>query len=97
MESALHSGSADRDGPDEVRDILADRARRLGQSLQGYLLELVKSEAERAGNVALLQRFEDRDDGAASTMGDTVRERDAERAARDAGLGLDQDGPGAAT
>jgi len=45
----------------------------------------------------LLQRFEDRDDGAASTMADTVRERDTERAARDAQLGLPADGPGAAT
>ncbi|MFI0814793.1 hypothetical protein ACH4TX_06300 [Streptomyces sp. NPDC021098] len=86
-----------RDVPDEVRDILADRARQLGQSLQGYLLELVKSEAERAGNVALLQRFEDRDDGAASTMAETVRERGTEREARDARLGPGPDAPEATT
>lgn len=96
MENACMVALQIRDVPDDVRDILADRARQLGQSLQGYLLELVKNEAERAGNIALLQRFEDRDDGAASTMAETVRERDAERDARDAGLGLPPDGPGAA-
>ncbi|MFI0774763.1 hypothetical protein [Streptomyces sp. NPDC021212] len=39
----------------------------------------------------------DRLAGAASAMADTVREREAGRAARDAGLGLDPDDPGAAT
>ncbi|MBW8089069.1 hypothetical protein IGW14_13785 [Streptomyces hygroscopicus subsp. hygroscopicus] len=87
MENACMVALQIRDVPDEVRDILAERARQLGQSLQGYLLELVKSEAERAGNVALLQRFEGRSDGAESSMSETVRELDAGRAARDAGLG----------
>lgn len=77
-----------RDVPDEVRDILAERARQLGQSLQGYLLDLVRSEAERAGNIALLQRFEGRSDGAGTSMGETVRELDADRADRGAEFGL---------
>ncbi|WP_262702891.1 MULTISPECIES: hypothetical protein [Streptomyces] len=84
-----------RDVPDEVRDILAERARQLGQSLQGYLLDLVKHEAERAGNVALLQRFEGRSDGAETSMSETVRELDADRAARAAGPGLSPGEPGA--
>ncbi|MEV6128522.1 hypothetical protein AB0M05_17075 [Streptomyces violaceusniger] len=83
-----------RDVPDEVRDILAERARQLGQSLQGYLLDLVKGEAERAGNVALLQRFEDRSDGAESSMSETVRELDTDRAARATGLGFPPGEPG---
>ncbi|WP_043235419.1 hypothetical protein [Streptomyces violaceusniger] len=83
-----------RDVPDEVRAILAERARQLGQSLQGYLLDLVKNEAERAGNVALLQRFEGRSDGAESSMNETVRELDADRTARAAGLGFSPGEPG---
>ncbi|WP_413801035.1 hypothetical protein [Streptomyces iranensis] len=84
-----------RDVPDEVRDILAERARQLGQSLQGYLLDLVKNDAERAGNVALLQRFESRSDGAETSMSETVRELDTDRAAREAGPGLSPGEPGA--
>ncbi|GAA0933477.1 MULTISPECIES: hypothetical protein [Streptomyces violaceusniger group] len=84
-----------RDVPDEVRDILAERARQLGQSLQGYLLDLVKHEAERAGNVALLQRFEGRSDGVETAVSETVRELDADRAARVAGPGLSPGEPGA--
>ncbi|GAA5064651.1 FitA-like ribbon-helix-helix domain-containing protein [Streptomyces similanensis] len=63
-----------RDVPDEVRAILADRAQQLGQSLQAYLLALVTSEAERANNLTLLKSFEDRTDGADSTMDETVAE-----------------------
>ncbi|MBI0317607.1 hypothetical protein JBF12_32460 [Streptomyces javensis] len=85
MENACMVALQIRDVPDEVRDILAERARQLGQSLQGYLLDLVKNEAERAGNVALLQRFEGRSDGAETSMGETVHELDADRAARAAG------------
>lgn len=95
MENACMVALQIRDVPDEVRDILADRARQLGQSLQGYLLELVKSEAERAGNIALLQRFEGRADGVESARSETVRELDAARAERDAQLGLDTGEPGA--
>ncbi|MGW1886739.1 hypothetical protein [Streptomyces sp. NPDC001970] len=56
-----------RDVSDEVRDVLADRARVLGQSLQAYLLALVTDEASRANNIALLRTFENRADGTRST------------------------------
>ncbi|WP_351232677.1 hypothetical protein [Streptomyces sp. NPDC002133] len=71
-----------RDVPDEVRDILADRAQQLGQSLQAYLLSLVTAEAERANNLALLRSFEDRTDGADSSMDETVAAIESARAER---------------
>jgi len=68
-----------RDVPDEVRDILADRAQQLGQSLQAYLLSLVTDEAQRANNLALLEAFEDRVDGSSGDMGEAVAEIEAAR------------------
>jgi hypothetical protein len=52
-----------RDVPEEVRDALAEMARQRGQSLQAFLLALVEQEARFARNLAVLARFEDRDDG----------------------------------
>jgi hypothetical protein len=43
-----------RDVPGEVRDVLAERARARGQSLQAYLYKLVSDDARRAENVRLL-------------------------------------------
>ena len=43
-----------RDVPDDVRDALAARARAQGQSLQAFLLEVVRREAGFARNQALL-------------------------------------------
>ncbi|MFF9015271.1 hypothetical protein ACF09C_20185 [Streptomyces sp. NPDC014870] len=63
-----------RDVPDEIRDILADRAQQLGQSLQAYLLALVTNEAARANNIALLRSFEDRTDGTRATTAEAVAE-----------------------
>lgn len=80
-----------RDVPDEVRDILNERARQSGRSLQGYLLELVKGEAQRANNLSILRNFENRADGVSGSMDDTVREIDAARAARDADLDAGED------
>lgn len=71
-----------RDVPDEVRDILADRAQQLGQSLQAYLLHLVTDEAARANNIALLRTFESRTDGVDSSAEDTVAEIEAARTER---------------
>ena len=71
-----------RDVPDEVREILADRAQQLGQSLQAYLLRLVTDEASRANNIALLRTFESRTDGVDSSMEDTVAEIEAARTER---------------
>jgi hypothetical protein len=43
-----------RDVPDEVRDMLARRARQRGQSLQAYLLDVITAEALRARNIEVL-------------------------------------------
>jgi antitoxin FitA len=59
-----------RDVPDEVRDALAAQARQRGQSLQAYLLELVRQQAQRANNAALLNRFSGRDDGIRTAPGE---------------------------
>lgn len=76
-----------RDVPDSVRDILTDRAREQGKSLQGFLLELVKNEAERANNLAILRRFEGRTDGSGDDMQKIVQERDTARTERESHLG----------
>lgn len=52
-----------REVPEDVRQALADRAQARGQSLQQFLLTLVTDEARRSVNVAVLDRFENRDDG----------------------------------
>lgn len=75
-----------RDVPEEVRDILAERARAKGQSLQAFLLSLVKDEARRARNVDLLKQFEGRTDGAMLTREEVTREIDELRARREAEL-----------
>lgn len=45
-----------RDVPDEVKDTLAAEARRRGQSVQAYLLELVEQEARLLANAAAFTR-----------------------------------------
>lgn len=63
-----------RDVPEEVRDVLAERARSRGQSMQAFLLALVQAEAARARNAAVLARFANRADGARSAPGQTAAE-----------------------
>lgn len=75
-----------RDVPDDVRDVLAERARSRGQSLQGFLLSLVETEARRARNLGLLDRFDARDDGSRVTAEDIVETLAQVRAERDAQL-----------
>ncbi|MGH3843031.1 MAG: hypothetical protein ACRDS0_16525 [Pseudonocardiaceae bacterium] len=48
---------------DVPEDVLAQRARARGQSLQAFLLWLVEQEARRSRNLAVLDRFADRTDG----------------------------------
>jgi antitoxin FitA len=76
-----------RDVSDEVRDALVAQARARGQSLQGFLLELVQLQARRQGNVAALARFAGRTDGFRSLPGETAAEVAAERERRDAAAG----------
>lgn len=71
---------------DDVRDTLTARARDKGQSLQAYLLALVESEARSADNLAILERFEGRTDGAKAPAGAAAREVRAMRSARETAL-----------
>jgi hypothetical protein len=75
-----------RDVPDEVRDALVAQARQRGQSLQGYLLELVRQQAQRADNAVLLSRFSGRDDGIRTTPGELATLVAGERRAREKDL-----------
>ena len=45
-----------RDVPDAVRDVIAEHARREGQSVQAYLLRMVEREARVLQNAAAFHR-----------------------------------------
>ncbi len=75
-----------RDVPEDVRRALAERARTQGQSLQALLLRVVTDEARRSANLALLARFEGRDDGSRMSAAGVVEALDAARVERDAQL-----------
>jgi hypothetical protein len=47
-----------RDVPDEVRDVLAEQARERGQSLQAYLLSILRRQAAFSRNRQLLAQIE---------------------------------------
>jgi len=68
-----------RNVPDEVRDALAQEARRRGQSLQAYLLGVIEADARRARNAAVLARLGKRKDGVRSRPGEIASEIAAER------------------
>ncbi len=72
-----------RDVPEDVREALAARARARGQSLQAFLLSIVKDEARRTANLALLNHFADRDDGTQLSAAEATDALDAARAGRD--------------
>lgn len=63
-----------RDVPEDVRDVLAERASARGQSMQAFLLALVEAEAQRARNAAVLARLANRTDGTRSAPGETAAE-----------------------
>jgi hypothetical protein len=76
-----------RDVPDEVRDALARDARARGQSLQAFLLGLLKRQAQFSGNRELLEEIE-RDlsrtggaDASAPDAADVLERARGERAA----------------
>ena len=70
-----------RDVPDDVRDALAERARANGQSLQAFLLDVVRREAGFARNQALLADLSWAGGGAATAV-DVVDALDEARARR---------------
>jgi antitoxin FitA len=71
-----------RDVPEDIRDILTQRARTRGQSLQAFLLALVEAEAKRARNAAVLAQFAGRTDGTRTQPGETAAELATHRAER---------------
>ncbi len=75
-----------RDVPEDIRQTLADRAAARGQSLQAFLLTLVTDEARRSTNLALLERFNDRDDGSRLSAGQVTEGIERARAEREAAL-----------
>ena len=72
-----------RDVPDEVRDRLAAAAARRGQSLQAYLLDLVKADARRDRNRELIATLRGRTDGTQSTLEESMAFKHELRAERD--------------
>lgn len=75
-----------RDVPEDVRQSLAGLAAARGQSLQSFLLELVTTEARRATNLALLDRFGARQDGSRLSSAEVLEALDQARAEREAHL-----------
>jgi hypothetical protein len=75
-----------RDVPDDVRDALVAQARQRGQSLQAYLLDLVRQQAQRANNAVLLGRFSGRDDGIRTAPGEVAVLVAEQRQVREQGL-----------
>ncbi|MFD6175646.1 MULTISPECIES: FitA-like ribbon-helix-helix domain-containing protein [unclassified Isoptericola] len=73
-----------RDVPDDVRDVLAERARERGQSLNMYLRDVVLREAAFDRNRALIDDLTSRRQGSTFTADDVVAARDAARGRRDA-------------
>lgn len=72
-----------RDVPDAVRDALAERARARGQSLQAFLLALVRAEAGRSHNLTVLARNANRGDGSVLGRAELAAELDRARAERE--------------
>ncbi|MEV0436116.1 hypothetical protein [Nocardia sp. NPDC050413] len=80
-----------RDVPEPLRDQLVALARQRGQSLQAFLFDLVRDEARRQDNIAVLKQFSPATWDVAFTPQDVIVALDEERSARDSAL----DGPGA--
>ncbi|MFD3506363.1 hypothetical protein [Nocardia sp. NPDC058666] len=76
-----------RDVPEPLRDQLVALARQRGQSLQSFLFDLIRDEARRQDNIAVLKRFSPGTWDVAFTSQDVVVALDDERAERDSVLG----------
>ncbi|TDP42197.1 hypothetical protein [Nocardia ignorata] len=80
-----------RDVPEPLRDQLVALARQRGQSLQAFLFDLVRDEARRQDNIAVLKQFSPGNWDVAFAAQDVIVALDDERSERDSAL----DGPGA--
>jgi hypothetical protein len=78
-----------REVPEELRDRLSELARQRGQSLQAYLFDVLRDEARRQDNLAVLDRFSK---GSYSTRLSAADIRDALDAGR-AERGTELDAP----
>ncbi|QZN86776.1 hypothetical protein [Cellulomonas sp. C5510] len=74
-----------RDVPDDVRDVLTERARSRGQSLQAFLREVVLREASFAHNVAVLDSIAGWRQGGSATGQDVLDALSAAREERPGG------------
>lgn len=74
-----------RDIPDDVRDVLAQRAKDRGQSLNSYLRDVVLREASFANNQALINRVVASRGDSKFTTEDVLAARDTARGERSQG------------
>lgn len=74
-----------RDIPDDVRDVLAQRAKDRGQSLNSYLRDVVLREASFANNQALIDRVIASRGDSKFTTEDVLAARDTARGERPQG------------
>jgi hypothetical protein len=84
-----------RDVPDDVRDLLAQEARERGQSLQAFLVSLLRRQAAFSRNRQLLAEIESelhREGGAAGDAPDAADVLSDERADTSDGRGEDANG-----
>ncbi|MFF2085722.1 hypothetical protein ACFVVM_18250 [Nocardia sp. NPDC058176] len=75
-----------RDVPEPLRDQLVALAQRRGQSLQAFLFDLIRDEARRQDNIAVLKQFSPVAWDVAFTAVDVQVALDEERAERDSAL-----------
>ena len=76
-----------RDVPEEVRDVIAVRAAQRGQSMQAYLLDLLRREARIAANAGIFERTT----AARVVVPESLQPEWIIREGRDRGFGIDRD------
>jgi hypothetical protein len=81
-----------REVPEELRDRLSELARQRGQSLQAYLFDVLRDEARRQDNLAVLDRFSHGTYGTRLSSADIHDALHAGRAERDTELGAAETG-----
>jgi antitoxin FitA len=81
-----------REVPEELRDRLSELARQRGQSLQAYLFDVLRDEARRQDNLAVLDRFSKGTYGTRLSPTDIRDALAAERAKRETELGVPEAG-----
>ena len=77
-----------RDVPDDLRDRLSELARQRGQSLQAYLFDVIRDEARRQDNLAVLDRFSHSAYGSRLSRADVDGALRSARAGRNGELGV---------